>query len=343
MRTPLLVALAAATSLPAVAAEPYRDDRSDPAALVESLYNAIDRKEYARAWSYFAEPPAATPEDYARGFEGTESVAVRTGAASAEGAAGSTFYSIPVAIEARQTDGETVVFAGCYELRLANPQVQGEDFRPLHVVKGTLARTAQDIGQAVPASCGNAPPPAPAERMSAEAKAIYRAAFGTACTAPDISGPEELEPQHYEIGFNYMHDEERAPMRTALLYQFLCNRGAYNESHVYVLADDHGDLRPLGFATPTLDIRYGDDDDNEKVDAIYVTGFRSVAELTNASFDAKTMTLTSFAKWRGVGDASASGTWIFRDGAFALVRYDVDASYDGEENPQTVVDYLTGP
>ena len=32
---------------------------------------------------------------------------------------------------------------------------------------------------------------------------------------------------------------------------------------------------------------------------------------------------------------------MFRDGEFTLVRYDVDASYDGEINPETVLDFQT--
>jgi hypothetical protein len=47
--------------------------------------------------------------------------------------------------------------------------------------------------------------------------------------------------------------------------------------------------------------------------------------------------------WRGLGDASDSGTWLFRNGDFALVRYEVDASHDGEINPDTVLDYETPP
>jgi hypothetical protein len=34
---------------------------------------------------------------------------------------------------------------------------------------------------------------------------------------------------------------------------------------------------------------------------------------------------------------------MFRNGAFTLVIYDVDASYDGEVDPQPVIDYQTGP
>ena len=41
------------------AAEPaYLDDRSDAASLVQSLYNAINRHEYARAWDYFGDDEA---------------------------------------------------------------------------------------------------------------------------------------------------------------------------------------------------------------------------------------------------------------------------------------------
>jgi hypothetical protein len=68
-----------------------------------------------------------------------------------------------------------------------------------------------------------------------------------------------------------------------------------------------------------------------------------VAELVNSFYDPDSRTLTSWSKWRGVGDASATGKWLFRDGEFTLVRYDVDASYDGEINEQTVLDYATGP
>ena len=40
----------------ALAAEPaYLDDRSDAGALVRSFYNALNRHEYSRAWSYFGE------------------------------------------------------------------------------------------------------------------------------------------------------------------------------------------------------------------------------------------------------------------------------------------------
>ena len=46
---------------------PYLDNRTDSVALVRSLYNAINRKEYARAWSYYGdEKPSKSLEDFRR-------------------------------------------------------------------------------------------------------------------------------------------------------------------------------------------------------------------------------------------------------------------------------------
>ncbi|HVY51583.1 MAG TPA: hypothetical protein VHA07_08475, partial [Devosia sp.] len=49
-----LLPVAALAVSPALAAPPaYLDDRSTPEAVIASFYNAINRQEYARAWSYY--------------------------------------------------------------------------------------------------------------------------------------------------------------------------------------------------------------------------------------------------------------------------------------------------
>lgn len=65
----------------------------------------------------------------------------------------------------------------------------------------------------------------------------------------------------------------------------------------------------------------------------------AVTTLTNSTFDEETKTITSNAYWRGIGDASSIGVWEFREASFALKRYEVDATYDEEVNPQVLVDY----
>ena len=155
--------------------------------------------------------------------------------------------------------------------------------------------------------------------------------------------PSQVEADMYMIPFHYTSDTEEQPERQARLFRFFCTAGAYNESHVYYQYDEDGGLRELQFSTPELDIRYENDDTEGKVESITVIGYRAEEMLTNSSYDEATKSIVSNSKWRGVGDASSAGTWIFRDGEFALVKYDVDASYDGEINPETVFDVQTAP
>jgi len=321
------------------AEDAYIDDRSTPETLVKSLYNAVNRKEYARAWSYFSAKPAANLEAYAEGYKDTASVEVLTGSPGEEGAAGSVFYALPVSIRATDAGGSEKVFAGCYTLRLANPQVQGEEFMPLHIETAKLAPSDRSLVEALPTQCGDGPPPPVRDTVLERAKAEFAAGRGDDC-AEGIEA--KLEPESFPIRFHYSTDKG-GDERNARLFRFFCGRGAYNEVHVYYLANDIGDLNELHFATPQLDIRYENDDFEGKLESMTVIGFRADEALVNSEYDPESLTLTSWAKWRGVGDASSNGKWIFRDGDFALVRFDVDPTYDGEIEHTTVVDYDTGP
>lgn len=341
MRGSSALLLLAFWASPAFAADPaYLDDRSSPEALVRSLYNAVSRKEYARAWSYFAEKPSDGFDAFAEGYADTDSVVVRTGVPGVEGAAGSVHYSLPVAIEARTADGEAQVYGGCYDMRLADPQLQSEDFAPLHIVRGALEAGSGTLDDALPQSCGDAPQAEPSAVRQARAEALYRGAFAETCLMLRDGG--EIVPESWEIPFSYAGDRDGDPQRLAWLFRFACNRGAYNESHVFVIANDYEELSVASFAVPELDIRYADEE-HKKVDAIYVKGATAQVELVNSSFDPQTLTLSSHALWRGLGDAAAEGRWEFREGKFSLALYEVDASFDEEINPETVVDYHGAP
>lgn len=143
--------LAAAHEEPA-----YRDDRSTPTAVVESLYNAINRHEYARAYSYWGkEETSQSFDDFVAGYKDTIRIRLYTGTVSSEGAAGSVYYSVPVSLRSVNNDGSTVVFAGCYTLRLADPKIQAEPpFVPMHIESGKLLRARGRTSQAVPENCG---------------------------------------------------------------------------------------------------------------------------------------------------------------------------------------------
>jgi len=338
----LLLASTALFAGTAAADDAYIDDRSDAAALVRSFYNAVNSREYARAWGYFGDTkPSKSFAAFTAGYEKTERVEVLTGAVGAEGAAGSTFYYVPVALSATDTDGGARIFAGCYLARLANPQIQDPPFRPMHLEKGSLRPADGDLADVLPQSCPDGPPAEPRDAVLERVEAGFRAAYAETCqTLFPGAEPDAAKPEIHDISFRYSTngDEER----TARLFRFACGWGAYNSNEVYYLADDYGEVSQLQFAEPDLDIRYADADDT-KVEAMRIVGYTANSQAVNSDYDPATRSITTFSKWRGVGDASSSGVYMFRDGRFVLVKYEVDASFDEEINPETVLDFDTAP
>lgn len=320
---------------------PYLDDRTDAAAIIRSLYNAISRHEYARAWDYFGDTkPAKDFDSFAKGYEGTETVEVLTGNAGSEGAAGSIYYTIPVAVRAVDKAGNGKVFAGCYTLRQVNAEAQAPPFSPIRIEKGALKLSDKEFGEALPESCGDSPPIPKKDAELDQAKRAFLASYGQACDPEGPAGRQIGDPTVYDIRYKSADDQ---PEKTARLFQFFCSMAAYNESSIFYFSDAEQSVNQLQFAVPDLDIRYENGNTEGKVEHVGIVGFRTVDRLINASYDENNHTIVSHDKWRGVGDASSDGTYLFRNGVFALVQYDVDASYDGEVNPETVIDYNTAP
>lgn len=181
--------------------------------------------------------------------------------------------------------------------------------------------------------------PALAEEASLQerAEALHKLAGGEWCAFEGGFVPDD---RYSSWTFTYQPtwSEEADPQEVTLIRIF-CGAGAYNISHAYYLYTEFDGLTPVGFAAPVVDPQYKDGDSEGELECLPVIGFEADMLLVNSEFDLDTQTVTSYSKWRGIGDASSSGTWVFRDGTFVLVSYDVDASYDGEINPETVVDY----
>ncbi|MGH6862640.1 MAG: hypothetical protein ACRECY_20550, partial [Phyllobacterium sp.] len=87
------------------------------------------------------------------GYENTASVTVRFGKVEGEGAAGTVYWSQPLAIRSEAKDGTATVFNGCYRLKLANPAIQGVPFTPMSLIDGTLQKSEKPLDEAVPEGC----------------------------------------------------------------------------------------------------------------------------------------------------------------------------------------------
>jgi hypothetical protein len=97
---------------------------------LKSFYNAINRKEYERAYSYFrgapdnVDPSLAKPyKQWVQGFFDTESVQLAVGAERDDPGAGNVYAPIPVVLTAKHTNGTTTTFYGCYTMHHTNPGI----------------------------------------------------------------------------------------------------------------------------------------------------------------------------------------------------------------------------
>jgi heat shock protein HslJ len=101
------------------------DDRGDPLATLASYYNAINARDYRRAYSFW-DTPTTSFERFARGFADTERVRVLVEPSThVEGAAGSVYADISTIVVATTKVGSERIFAGCYVMRRSNVQDRG--------------------------------------------------------------------------------------------------------------------------------------------------------------------------------------------------------------------------
>ena len=116
----------AASSVAAVAFAqpqgPAYENLNSPVDLLASYYDAINRKQYQRAYGYWQTPPTSYPK-FANGFSDTTSVQlIVQPPTSGEGAAGSTYVQISTVLIAQHTDGSQHTYAGCFTTRKSNLQ-----------------------------------------------------------------------------------------------------------------------------------------------------------------------------------------------------------------------------
>lgn len=179
--------------------------------------------------------------------------------------------------------------------------------------------------------------PLAADAVDDQAIAAFKAGFAEACTAAFQEDGSLIEPPQ-------RHEAKAAASfgapQPVTLWQFTCNMGAYNLQSVVLMRTEFYGITPLAFARPDLTLVYEVPDDPEsRVTEVKIAGWSASPFLTNGGFDPATAEFAEDSKWRGLDDASSSARWKLVDEGARLLRYDVDASYDGEINPETLVSF----
>ncbi len=134
----LEVTISNSDSTESVDAKYYIDSRSDPVALISSFWNALNRQEYARAYSYF-EAPAIFPGPYSTfkaGYLDTMNVSGSIPPPEKLAATGNWYWRVPVSMKAETKSGVQQAFVGCYVIHQSDPALYvSPPFKPMGIQK----------------------------------------------------------------------------------------------------------------------------------------------------------------------------------------------------------------
>jgi hypothetical protein len=180
---------------PAIDASVYLDDRSTAEGVILSMFNAINRREYVRAYGYWKDTAENLPpyDQFQQGYADTASVQVSYGLVASDAGAGQLYFTVPVVLKSESNSGNLQTFSGCYTLHISQPAVQGvPPFAPLGIRSGDLQsqENGANTGDLVAHACDSAPTsrtppldPQPTTAASGLEASIY---------VDDRSGPIEL-------------------------------------------------------------------------------------------------------------------------------------------------------
>lgn len=130
----------------------------NPANILDSYYDAINNKQFRRAYGYWKNPKQNYTE-FVRGYNNTRSVRLIINPdIPAEGGAGSLYKSVPTVLISTMKNNSRQIFYGCYTLRKINlrpPDIPKEDV--WHIESGDLksAPANSDTTQLLKKGCGD--------------------------------------------------------------------------------------------------------------------------------------------------------------------------------------------
>lgn len=164
----------------------------------------------------------------------------------------------------------------------------------------------------------------------AKALAYHAAHLPELCLPPEGS---EMLPGHFELQIG-----EDTAARQALIVELPCQIGAYSQTAVYLLSDQHGRVSEITFPAPRIEVTYAGEGEAASVDRIDILEVPQRREVINPDYDSASRTMSERNEWREVGDAYSLTRWGFKNGKFEITYFAVDATFDGEDNPIVLIE-----
>lgn len=130
----VLTAVVAAQTSDQTQTQMEYEDLDSPVSLLASYYNAIELKDYQRAYDYWGST-SQTYDDFSAGFADTEGVQLIVEPPTRiEGAAGSLYAEVATVVVADHTDGTQHTYAGCFTTRKPNLPPQESNEAPIWTI-----------------------------------------------------------------------------------------------------------------------------------------------------------------------------------------------------------------
>lgn len=131
-------ALPGPDGLGAIGGKHFVDSRSTPEGIISSFWNALNRQEYSRAYSYF-EAPAIFPGPYITfktGYLETRNVSGAITPPEKLAATGNWYWKVPVIMRSETKNGIQQAYVGCYIVHQSDPQLyMSPPFAPMGIQK----------------------------------------------------------------------------------------------------------------------------------------------------------------------------------------------------------------
>lgn len=143
---------------------------------------------------------------------------------------------------------------------------------------------------------------------------------------PDVCEAKSDLPVSYGLQLG-----EETAARGALLVAFACRSLDTGRSTVFVLSDQHGTVSDVVFPTPLIAPA-------DKAPLQATIGWEDRREVINAAYDPDGRTMIAVETWPGSGEIRSRTQWGYYLGLFRLMRFEIDAAADGEQELVELID-----